>query len=801
MNEDFNMASTEVNEVIASVNTEVAAVAASIAKVVSPAGGCVLPLPLIAMSRFKSKVATTPETVEMTWPEFIEWVESREPCPKDWAPMVKLATFEGTRSAKNLRLVTGIEGDYDKEVVTPAEGLRRLEAAGIRAMVVTSHSHRAEAPRWRVFCPLSRAYQPDDRKKLVDRLNGALGGILARESWTPAQAYFVGRPVEGEYLHGVTFGEPAGGDYIDNLVELDAGAIGTPPSEKELAAAAKAAAGAGPAAKAKQKAPKVVEVATEVDAATLADLRSALAALDASDYTTWCDVGHALKVLQGQDQGRGLWLEWSASYPRFNEAEALAKWETFDPSGTNHKRVFVLATAAGWINPGRGAVSVAVEEFNEQHAVVLVSGTAVVVRISESELGGAGVDFLKVPSFKSFYENKLIEVDVVAPDGEKTKKWRKFADVWMGHPARRTHDGITFAPDNRAPASYFNLWQGFAVTAYKGHNPEAKCAKFLDHLRRNICRNDDESYRYLLAWLADMYQRPGKKPGVACVIRGNKGTGKSKLAEMLRKILGSHAIKVSTTRHVVGNFNKHLADKLLIVAEEAFFAGNKADGDALKDLITDETITMEAKGVDSVEVRSCHRILMLTNHQWSVPASIDERRYFVLDCGDENAQDHAFFAAIDDEMLRQGGLEAFFGLLMAFDLSAVNVRAAPATAALMVQKIHSLPGDEAFIHDALSSGEIMGKAWEAGVVLVKKELHEAYLVFMRSHRRHDTPKTHSQFCKVFFDATGEPSTCRPAEVSGISRPNCFALMPLEVARGGFEKFTGVPVTEPMPEVE
>ena len=64
---------------------------------------------------------------------------------------------------------------------------------------------------------------------------------------------------------------------------------------------------------------------------------------------------------------------------------------------------------------------------------------------------------------------------------------------------------------------------------------------------------------------------------MALVIRGRKGTGKSKFADVLRRILGGHAFKASRADQIVGKFNSHLADKLLLVAEESFFAGGHAD--------------------------------------------------------------------------------------------------------------------------------------------------------------------------------------------------------------------------------
>ncbi|WP_192847204.1 VapE domain-containing protein, partial [Aurantimonas manganoxydans] len=91
----------------------------------------------------------------------------------------------------------GIEGDYDGEIVQPADAANILKEFGILALVCTSPSHRPDKPRWRVYAPLSEAVSPKERRELVARLNAALGGILARESFAASQAFYVGAVTGG----------------------------------------------------------------------------------------------------------------------------------------------------------------------------------------------------------------------------------------------------------------------------------------------------------------------------------------------------------------------------------------------------------------------------------------------------------------------------------------------------------------------------------------------------------------------------------------------------------------------------
>jgi hypothetical protein len=152
---------------------------------------------------------------------------------KDKCPWIKLASFGTKRSAagslrtnKNLTAIYGIEADYDGEKVTMESAVCTLETYGIRAMLYPSPSNTASKPRWRVLCPLSKQHPPNARAALVARVNGALGGILAGESFTLSQGYFFGATPTSDYQVRLTFDDAAKGACIDELDDLDDIAIG-----------------------------------------------------------------------------------------------------------------------------------------------------------------------------------------------------------------------------------------------------------------------------------------------------------------------------------------------------------------------------------------------------------------------------------------------------------------------------------------------------------------------------------------------------------------------------------------------
>ncbi len=153
-----------------------------------------------------------------------------------------------------------------------------------------------------------------------------------------------------------------------------------------------------------------------------------------------------------------------------------------------------------------------------------------------------------------------------------------------------------------------------------------------------------------------MFQRPVEQGEVAVVMKGCEGTGKGTLAKALMRMMGQHGLAVSNAKHLIGNFNGHLRDAVFLFCDEAFFAGDRAHVGVLKSLITEPYLTVEAKFQNAVQQPNFLHVMMASNEEWVVPASMDARRFFVLVVSEAKKNDHAYFAAIWKQM-EAGGYE------------------------------------------------------------------------------------------------------------------------------------------------
>ena len=422
----------------------------------------------------------------------------------------------------------------------------------------------------------------------------------------------------------------------------------------------------------------------------------------------------------------------------------------------------------------------ACRELNKAHAVVQVCGTTKVMKEGyDSVLQRKSITYSSPTDFKQFRSHLKYSV----PDPNETVKV-SLGDYWFGWEQRRQYEGVLFDPSGKAPAAYFNLWRGFSVEPVEG-----EWSLFHEHVFDNICNGNSEHYEYLMAWLAQGVQHPETRPDVALVLKSEgKGTGKSIFARYYRELFGPHGMTVSNPNQVLGRFNDHLEDTICLVLEEAFWTGIRTHESNLKAYITEDTLSVEGKGLPTKTVRNYLRIIMLSNNEWVVPASADERRYLVLDVNDQHKQDTKYFGAIADQM-ENGGLAAMLYDLKRHNYSAVDLRIAPKTESLTEQKILSLDAKHKWWFEKLCDGCLHpGAEWGE---ITKQELGEDYVGYMSKTRNRNDRSSETELGMFLTRMFGSKlANSRPRRKDG-SRPPTWTFPSLEECRMLFDLRLGM----------
>ena len=337
----------------------------------------------------------------------------------------------------------------------------------------------------------------------------------------------------------------------------------------------------------------------------------------------------------------------------------------------------------------------AVQKYNEKHAVIMVGGKCLILNeIIDPTFDRPDISFSSTHDFKTYYQNKKIQFI----RNDKVVHVRT-ADLWLDSTARKQYEGIVFDPSQKSSSAYYNLYRGLAVKSISGSWERMK-----NHIHEIICSGDDESFRYIMAWLARIVQYPGgKRPGVVIVLRGKQGTGKGCFANNFGAIFGNHFLHIISYSLLAGRFNSHFKDALLVFVDEGYWRGDKEAEGALKGLITEDYITIEAKHKDAFNIKNHANFIFASNSDWIVPASMEERRFFTIDVSDKRIGDRQYFKSLFEEM-ENGGREAMLYDLLRYDIRDYDLLTFPRSEALADQILHSMSSVIKFWFEQLRDG-------------------------------------------------------------------------------------------------
>lgn len=312
------------------------------------------------------------------------------------------------------------------------------------------------------------------------------------------------------------------------------------------------------------------------------------------------------------------------------------------------------------------------------------------------------VDML-IRQAKPFHEaNCTFTLSMLQPDdrhasGFAVKKcW--VSQLWVNHADRRAYSKIAFHPQAEfaAPRAHcFNLWQGFDVTQTCSRQFDAESAlPMMEHIRHIWCQDDPEAFDYCINWMASIVQRPWEKLSVAMVIRGEEGSGKGIVVELLRKIIGdAHFKHVTGMTEITGQFTGPvLRDCVLCLIDECAWAGDIVASNKLKTLITEKQHRIEEKYCSAYTTESYANYIITSNEPNVFRADAKARRFFAIEtkseyAGMQSAESHAYF-----QRLAEVTAGSFARILYERDLTAFNVQAAPATELLRQQKVVTMEG-------------------------------------------------------------------------------------------------------------
>jgi hypothetical protein len=286
-------------------------------------------------------------------------------------------------------------------------------------------------------------------------------------------------------------------------------------------------------------------------------------------------------------------------------------------------------------------------------------------------------------------DNKGIEIEVA------------FSTSWMKDTEKRSYKRIDFYPNaSECPKDVYNRFVP-AEASFLPVVADADLSVVLKHIDV-MSGNHQESADWIINFLAQIVQEPGKLPGMSIVLYSEQGAGKDILVDWFgEKVLGEHQYyKIGNAVNMFKSFNADLMGKMLIHSDEINKEIMVKYNEDLKRIITNGRMRLEGKGKDAIATRSYCRLFMTTNNRDALNIEHSDRRFCVFRSSSEHRSDAEYFKKLSAVMYKPETIRAFYDYLMKRDLSEFNHTKRPMSPLYKEMKEGSMDGVLRWIKDS-----------------------------------------------------------------------------------------------------
>ena len=247
------------------------------------------------------------------------------------------------------------------------------------------------------------------------------------------------------------------------------------------------------------------------------------------------------------------------------------------------------------------------------------------------------------------------------------------------------YNKVVFKPNDYGLNKYeLNVFPGFK--AQEVDTVDIDIVKvFTNHIKYVWANDNEEHYKYLMSWIAQIIKTPWKRTEIAILLQGGQGSGKTLPCDILFNHVFGHEIGgcASGLSSLTQRFNGSTMNKLFCKIDEL----SVVDGDSfnacfdkMKSLITDRQVQIEKKGMEHIMIDNYCNFIMTTNHRHTVKIEADDRRYAIFEVSNKYKQNTNYFADFMDILDNQyagDNLYTYFKNYPEEDM--VNLRRIPMT--------------------------------------------------------------------------------------------------------------------------
>lgn len=361
----------------------------------------------------------------------------------------------------------------------------------------------------------------------------------------------------------------------------------------------------------------------------------------------------------GADAVRAVWDQWCAKYGRNDPRDNNKQWRSIDATSSGWKFLVDKTgiqgdlMVAGLPPAGAGVpvVSVAPAATDGAQPAPLVSSTtpqpgggmymtaqeqavyfANCFYVTEMDkMIGPNGRMMTQSQFNNLYGGANFLIDQIGK-AQTREAWTAATKGEIFRVPKVDHQ--RFLPDKPYGFLVEDEFGEIGVNTYRVPKPIAVAgdvSPFMDHLSRLLPQEGDREI--LLAWMAQVVQRPGIKIGWAPVIQSMEGAGKTVFERIMQAAVGRtymHKPKAKQLNEGGGKFNGWMHRKLLIIINEVRSDEKRELVEIMKEWITDDPVEMEYKGQNQFIGDNPTNWLMFTNYRDAIPVDDNSRRYAIM---------------------------------------------------------------------------------------------------------------------------------------------------------------------------
>ena len=280
-----------------------------------------------------------------------------------------------------------------------------------------------------------------------------------------------------------------------------------------------------------------------------------------------------------------------------------------------------------------------------------------------------------VTSFEHLKYEELVE----KKKGGEMVEQNPFISKWLQDSDIRTYRSVELVlPPRVCPSDTFNLWNGFSIEKYssvqKTEDVKSGVEGILCHIKY-LMNGDMKSFDYFLNWLAQLFQSPGNKIGIAWLFKTVQGIGKGWLFELIKNMVGSRycILTADPENDLFCSFNDLLENKLIVAFDEMSGKNGFKYNDRIKNMITDPIDKVKTKYLKAnSDVLSFSRYLFFTNNEFPIKIEWSDRRFVNVECLETSPPPQSYFQRLWSLISDKDVLKTLFDELVLRDISEVK---------------------------------------------------------------------------------------------------------------------------------